>query len=612
MSLIYGSLNFNAEQTQPLTFTNLTSSECHIEHPILLQSWIKADLCNKTQKTIALLKESELVILADARIYNRCTLAEKVGVKHLLSSLSDAELILFCYQKYSEQCVDHLIGDFAFAIWNSATKQLFLAQDPLGQRVLFYKISPEKFSFANLARPILQDGKYTHDKHQIAYFLTLIDTHSDTCFQDVKRIPPGHTLTFCLRDKKLQLQQYWSAQELMQNPIRYSSPVDYYTEFRELFQQVITEYVSSAESIGSQLSGGLDSSTVTCIAAALLQKNNITLNAFCHVPSPGFFQQPTPNWNYSDKPYMQAVAEQYKNVQLNFIEDSDKQFFSLSPELHFWLEHPPLNPCNLLWLISSVKKAQSLNVKNILCGTVGNFTVSWTGSNSITNSSSKNIKKFIWAKRKRISEWRQGRRYFRPWGHFSAVSNKLAREIGLYQHYNLFSPIENRMQIKDDRFFVFATGIRCITTAVYTVIRLLYGVSFMDPTADRRIVEFCLRVPPEIFGNASGTRLLIRNSMHGIIPEMIINRQSRGMQGADWYKKIEKQKHDIEQLLKSWRKTEVNNYIDIKMLLHDFKKWDYQKVAASQGKEYLNFELRYRSKLLRAMEMGLFIENSKN
>jgi len=606
MSLFFGCLTFNINCTFsiPLTLPIHLATKQFSDQQIFFQWWgensVKAEFINKLG----------LAIIADAKIFNHRTLCSQLK---LSDSATNAELILQSYIQWGVKCVEHLIGDFVFAIWNANNNELFLARDPLGQRTIFYYFDPDKgLTFSNLVRPLLIAKKNNAlNPLKVGYFLTLMRADiEDTCYQDIKQISTGNYLLINLNDKQLITKRYWSCHAIIKNPLVLSSRDAYLENFREIYSEVIADRLPTHYPAASELSGGLDSSSVTCMAASLLKKEDQSLIAFCHVPSSGIFDQPKPGWNYDDTAYMQAVAQQYSNIKIHFIRDDRKQLYAYCDELHYWLDQPPLNPSNMLWMLAMVEQATHFKINTILCGNAGNFTVSWNGLRSKVNNAS------LWRilishYRKKYQLWSQGWRRDRPWGNFSAVSRKLAKDIELVQHYQQLSSIENDDKIFDMRLIFFDAGLRNYSASLYTLIRFLYGVDISDPTADQRIVEFCLRCPYELFRTENRSRWLIRESMQGIVPDMICNRNTRGMQSADWYKKIEKQKNEISRLLHSWKNTTINDYIDVKELLKIIKNWNYEKVSQSRNRNYINFEAQYLLKLLRAVEMGIFIQNAE-
>jgi len=603
MSLIFGALN-SAYQGN-LCYPDCSTKQ-YLDNKICFQHWTKNFI--KAPHILSQNINSNHVILADARIYNRKTLFNLLCLDHSqIVNFPDSELILLAYEKWGFNCVNHLIGDFAFAIWDVNLKQLFLARDPLDQRSLFYRRVNNTFYFANLIRPILDImPSPTFNKLKIGHFSAAITAnHDSTFFQDINELPAGNYLIINTKTNEFKIERYWSCHEIIKNPLLFDRREEYLEEFRRLYHEVIADQLALNHSVACLLSGGLDSSSVCSVSAQLFQQENKSLPAFCSIPTPGKFSQPLPNWNYNDRVYMQAVADKYPNIHLHFIQDDHKKLFEHNEILNYWLDQPPLNPAYVLCIFAFIEKALNLNITAIMTSSAGNFTVSWGGpAKKIATPFS--LKKILTQYLVRYKQFCQGKRHKQPWRHYSALSKELTREADLLQFYTSHK-VEKHAD--DNRLAIFDAGLRNDSASFYTALRFLYGVDIIDPTADRRIVEFCLRTPYNIFQSEKGSRGLIREGMRGIMPDLICDRSSRGLLAGDWYKKIEQQQKTILQLLQRWKNTDMEDYIDVKTLLKLTKQWNYEKVANSQGKQYINFQRLYLIKLLRGIELGLFIQN---
>ncbi|HVU32716.1 MAG TPA: asparagine synthetase B, partial [Opitutaceae bacterium] len=104
------------------------------------------------------LEEADIVLTADARIDNRDELRRDLDLAaHPIGSIADAELIVRSYEKWGTDCVDRLVGDFAFALWDGRKRRLFCARDPLGVRPFFYHLDQRRFLFASQIKAIFVD-----------------------------------------------------------------------------------------------------------------------------------------------------------------------------------------------------------------------------------------------------------------------------------------------------------------------------------------------------------------------------------------------------------------------------------------------------------------------
>lgn len=216
---------------------------------------------------------SGCVITADVRLDNRADLIAALGLDDAARVIGDGELILHSYLRWGTDCPARLLGDFAFAIWDPRHQRLFCARDKVGMRQLIMAHLPGKlFAFATDVEALLRhpDVPMRVNEARIADFLEgfeAIDLTS-TFFCDCHRLPPAHALV--IEQGRLRSWRYW---QLTPPPIiRHSSDAAYGEAFLEVFTEAVRARLRSPGRVGSMLSGGLDSGSVTAVAACLLEQ----------------------------------------------------------------------------------------------------------------------------------------------------------------------------------------------------------------------------------------------------------------------------------------------------------------------------------------------------
>ena len=129
-------------------------------------------------------------------------------MKICANALTDAEVILQAYEKWGDDCVKHLIGDFAFAIWDDREQRLFCARDHFGVKPFFYTHTADSFNFSST----LNELKVSNTLNEIAvgdYLLFGVNQdQSTTIYKDIHRLPPGHTLV--VENNQIRIQRYWT------------------------------------------------------------------------------------------------------------------------------------------------------------------------------------------------------------------------------------------------------------------------------------------------------------------------------------------------------------------------------------------------------------------
>jgi asparagine synthase (glutamine-hydrolysing) len=211
--------------------------------------------------------EGHYWITADARLDSREELIAEVDRAGRKTSrpVSDSELILHAYAAWGTACVQHLRGDFSFAIWNARTKNLFCARDHFGIRPFYYAQLGELFLFSNTLNCVRMHPKVSEELNGAAIgdFLLfgLNYDNATTSFRDVQRLPPGHCLTFS--SSGLNIKRYWAPPT--DGRIRYAKDGEYIEHFLALLQDAVADRLRT-DRAGILLSGGLDSSSVAAVA----------------------------------------------------------------------------------------------------------------------------------------------------------------------------------------------------------------------------------------------------------------------------------------------------------------------------------------------------------
>jgi asparagine synthase (glutamine-hydrolysing) len=215
--------------------------------------------------------DGQFWITADARIDCRDELEKKLeqqGRGAAGRPATDSALILRAYAAWGAECVEHLRGDFAFAIWDARKKLLFCARDHFGVKPFYYCELGELFLFSNTLDCLRQHSDVSDDLNDAAIgdFL-LFGLNCDvatTTFRDIRRLPAAHAMT--ISAEGLRIQRYWSPPT--EGCIRYRRAEDYVEHFQILLQAAVADRMR-VDRAGILLSGGLDSATIATTAREL-------------------------------------------------------------------------------------------------------------------------------------------------------------------------------------------------------------------------------------------------------------------------------------------------------------------------------------------------------
>ena len=222
-------------------------------------------------------EDRDKCIVFNGEIYNYSDLRSRlIALGHSFETNGDTETILHAYEQWGESCVEQLRGMFAFAIWNAKERVLFLGRDRFGIKPLFYGQYRGGFCFASEMKAILVDDRFPReiDEQALAGYFTLSYISGEmTIYKDIRKLLPGHTLTF--RDGKSTIRKFW---DLTFNPAQGRSEKYFIQGAMDLLRESVGMHLVSEVPLGAFLSGGVDSSTVV---ALMTEFSDSPVNTIC-------------------------------------------------------------------------------------------------------------------------------------------------------------------------------------------------------------------------------------------------------------------------------------------------------------------------------------------
>lgn len=224
---------------------------------------------------------SELIAELEAKLQRRVRMGGSGNGSGPERLPNDAELILLAYEAWGEDCVKHLIGDFAFAIWDAHQRRLFCARDHFGVKPFYYLSLPRQFFFSNTLNCLRQHPEVSNSLNdQVVGDFLLFEMNYDlstTIFADIHRLPPAHFLVW--QEGHIRIDRYWDIPE--GERVRYREDDDYVSHFRELLDAAVGDRLRIAR-IGVFMSGGLDSTSIAATAKKLLDETNSPFDLRAH------------------------------------------------------------------------------------------------------------------------------------------------------------------------------------------------------------------------------------------------------------------------------------------------------------------------------------------
>ena len=236
--------------------------------------------------------DGQVWITADARIYDQAELVRKLiasdrlGAQQVaeLRSAGDEALILHAYDAWGSECVEHLLGDFAFAIWDGRRRRLFCARDQLGVKPFFYAVADRLLLFSSELDCLRSHPSVTDELDDLAIADFLLFGGSQeldaTAFASVRRLPPAHTLSWS--SGRPRANRYW---ELHVPPeANYGGEDDYVHRFDELLRAAVSDRLRT-DSVAVLFSGGVDSTTLAAVAKGELARDGSEFSLRGHTVS---------------------------------------------------------------------------------------------------------------------------------------------------------------------------------------------------------------------------------------------------------------------------------------------------------------------------------------
>ncbi len=475
--------------------------------------------------------------MADCRIDNRSDL---LPLLNLSENVGDSEILLGAYALWGANMAARLLGDFAFAIWDRTTNALFAARDHFGVKPFYYHNAGVEFLFASDIRALFAAGAPRRVKEAaIADYLTrTIPPAAETSFEGIKRLPPGHWLSF--QNGALKIGCYYKL-EIPALQKHDDAPA----ALRRLLAAAVHARLRGAPGvkIGAMLSGGLDSSSIACLAAAEIP----------NLPTLSMVFDETPDHN--ERPFIEAVLAQGRFAPL-FLPSNNIPHFGEAPAII--REQTDLVGAPNIGAARTVYHVAREAGLHVLLDGHGGDEVAPIGYIRLHELAMAGQWRNLWCAldgvmpepnmRKKFHRfWKYFRRHTPLWLVFRLPS-VFRRRLGLLprsEDENLLNP-EFAAQVAQARlppeakppkheafselhfhFSVLTGPLQSLGFEVLNHMASAAGIEARYPFWDKRIVEFCLSIDPaEKFNDGYG-RLILRRAMKGILPDKVRLRRDK-------------------------------------------------------------------------------------
>ena len=586
-------LEYLRQMTQTLVHRGSDNTDVWLNESIGLGHCLRWTTPESLLDSMPLRDRSGNVITGDLRLDNRAELISSLDFARSdrFWEITDSELALAAYQRWGKGCAERLLGDFAFAIWSERSQQLFCARDHYGVKQLYYYCSDRLIVFATEIKTLfcLPEVPCRLNEVKVAdYLLPLFEDREITFYQGIFRLPPAHYLVVDREQK--QLKQYWSFDPAKN--ITLSSDREYAEAFRELFTEAVSCRLRSAFPVGTLLSGGLDSSSITCVTRDLLKQHQSSLHTFSAV-----FDRVT---ECDESLYINSVVKQ-GGIKSHLVRGD--RFGPLSDwQQMTWHQDEAYYAPNLFLHCELYRAAQQQDVRILLDGFDGDTTVSHGIAYLAELTRSGNLLYLIpevmgLANNFERSPWQMLWRHgLEPIVHpkVRRLGNKLiarkkssqqpslilqgdfARRIQLKQRLQRLRLGQLPKTSREAHYQRLTAGVMPFALEVADKAAAAFEIEPRYPFFDKRLTEFCLALPPEQKLHRGWTRIIMRRAMTGILPPKVQWRGGKSNLGANFQHGLQLGREKLEQVVYH-DLTLIEDYVDLDSLRSLYQRFETGK-----------------------------------
>ena len=489
-------------------------------------------------------------IVFNGEIYNYIELRESLKqLGHSFKTTSDTEVILHMYLEYGLDFIRHLNGMFAFLIYDREQKQIIAARDHFGIKPLYFYVDNDHLVFASEIKAILEhpavvaEPDYKSVQDYITYQFVL---NGDTFFKGIRKLLPGHFQKIDLKSMRIRDVKYWEPDFTVDN---HHTEEYFVYQLRTLLEDTVKIQMRSDVPVGAHLSGGMDSSIVTLLAA---QEFAGQLKTFT-----GAFKEGP---EFDESSYAREVAKTC-GAEMHEVYPTEAEFIDLLPKLIYYMDEPAAGPG--LFPQYMVSRLASKEVKVVLGGQGGDeifggytrFVIAYLeqvlkGAIFETNEEGEHIVslKSILPNLPSLKQYvpmlcrfwgadlfePMDRRYFRlidrSDGDLSTLSNDFRSN---FDHEAIFSRFQETFNHPNTSSYynkmVHFDMVAGLPALLHVEDRVSMAVSLESrvPILDHRIVELITRMSPGMKFKGAEMKYILKKAVKDLLPSRILNRKDK-------------------------------------------------------------------------------------
>jgi asparagine synthase (glutamine-hydrolysing) len=457
----------------------------------------------------------------DGRIDNRDELLIRLG-EPASASWADSEIALAVFDRWGVAGLGSIVGEWSLAMWDAERRELHLARDYMGARPLYYCAAPRPPSWStDLADLVMRTGRAEQlSDHFAARFISLSPGPDTTPYAGITAVPPGMCVSIASTGRVTQ-RRFW---QIGADEIRYRDPRTYEEHLRALWREAVLSRLRTGEPIWAELSGGLDSSSVVCMAALLIAHGPTSVPAL-RLVSHATLQSPE-----GDERRFIAEVERQVGVHTDIIgvEDSQEQ---TDPE-RAWLTPYVLQGVGL----ETMRRVRAGGGRIVLSGRLGDAIMGCQPDNSVAvhddlrrwdvRAAVRNLRAWSRATRMPFIEiaWRlaAGASHPLPDGAIELLTPRLKAMVRDRPRLDIPAHVRRSKRPLARMILGYSCGARL------DIPDRPPGVVYTYPFSHRPLVEFMLAIPAEQLSAPGVTRSLMRRAFASFVPPRVIRRVSKG------------------------------------------------------------------------------------
>lgn len=486
-------------------------------------------------------EKGSVFIVHNGEIYNYLELqAELKNLGHHFKSRSDTEVILHAYEEWGEECLGHFNGMWALAILDLDKMRLFCARDRFGVKPFYYYLDNNIFVFASEIKALLRHPGIKKEPNDVAISNYLVsgygymDISDETFFRRIKQLRPSHYIVLSTSDGKFSQVRYWDIDP--RRKVASKSEEEICETFYDLFEDSVRLRLRSDVPLGVSLSGGLDSSSIACVAARLMRKDKMQTFSSCFDDE-----------GFDERKFIKPVLAKTGAIANYVFTRPDKLFDEIGHII--WYQDEPYSTLSIFPQWHVMKLAREKGVKVLLNG---------QGGDEVLGGYHKYYF-YLFADFFRSFKWRNAFREMRFYRDFNDDNTILGRTLRIIVSHYAPQALKNLFNMGNGKtlppylnrdFFSNISGHvstekkfeSILNNDLYNALKIsplpsllhiddrssmAHSIESRAPFLDYRLVEYAFSLGPEYKIRNGITKYILRRALNKVLPEEVLYRKDK-------------------------------------------------------------------------------------